>query len=484
MINVAPIRECAYLMHLVGISPELLTRTVNDRHHGLVNDSLNRVLAVHWLNSESAIFVDSIVTKYTEEPTELDQKRIKIWQVAPQLAIRLSNILPAGSLSPESPISELLPIVAESFGLKVSCHPDEDAAWVYEGPWDGETVTILGTSGPAVYVACSPKPDLKNCELAWSFDREKYVAWFVKNLADSVRASMPLQSPLDFIKAQKILLETLFPDGWFVNAKGKNLKHPAYIRWQRCKDLLARNGRIQLPADNEILSTVLVALCDNLSLIQATRGSVDAQKLGELANYGDEAVQKRLQSVIRDPGQFLDVLVEVACAGWHVWRGHEVKATEDEGMPDIELEVPGWPLPIQAECKGVKNSGFENAIKKANKQIKKAPQRCYGLVYLDVSQVSVDPASFWNDSLPNEFAPFQAEIQGCLVRFNTSVSGVILLWKDQIILKMNDGGALCFHRYRSVLIRHRNPKEPLPQDTEPIMVGNTVMLPVIPGGEG
>jgi hypothetical protein len=116
-------------MHLAGISLELLTRTVNDRHHGLVNDSLNRVLAVHWLNSESAIFVDSIVTKYTEEPTDdPDQNRIKIWQVAPQLAIRLSNVLPAGSLSPESPISELLPIVAESFGLKVSCHPDEDAA--------------------------------------------------------------------------------------------------------------------------------------------------------------------------------------------------------------------------------------------------------------------------------------------------------------------------------------------------------------------
>jgi hypothetical protein len=468
-------------MHLAGISLELLTRTVNDRHHGLVNDSLNRVLAVHWFNSESAIFVDSIVIKYTEEPTDdPDQNRIKIWQVAPQLAIRLSNVLPAGSLSPESPISELLPIVAESFGLKVSCHPDEDAAWVYEGPWDGETVTILGTSGPAVYVACSPKPDLKNCELAWSFDRGKYVAWFVKNLADSVRASMPLQSPLDFVKAQKILLETLFPNGWFVDEKRKRLPHPAYIRWQRCEDLLAGNGLVQLPADNEILNTLMVALCDNLSLIQATRGSGDAQKLGDLANYGDEAVQKRLRAVIQVPDQFLDVLVEVACAGWHVWRGHEVKATEEEGMPDLELKIPAWPLPIQAECKCVKNSGFESAIRKANAQIKRAGHRCYGLVYLDVSQRSVDPANFWNDLLPEEFAPVLLEVERCLREFNSSVSGVILLWKDHIILKMNDGGALCFHRYRSFLIRHRNPKEPLPEDTESIMVGNTVMLPVVP----
>jgi hypothetical protein len=203
--------------------------------------------------------------------------------------------------------------------------------------------------------------------------------------------------------------------------------------------------------------------------------------LGDLANYGDEAVQKRLRAVIQVPDQFLDILVEVACAGWHVSRGHEVKATEEEGMPDLELKIPAWPLPIQAECKCVKNSGFESAIRKANAQIKRSGHRCYGLVYLDVSQRSVDPASFWNDSLPEEFAPILLEVERCLREFNSSVSGVILLWKDHVILKMNDGGALCFHRYRSFLIRHRNPKEPLPEHTEPIMVGNTVMLPVIPG---
>jgi hypothetical protein len=150
-------------------------------------------------------------------------------------------------------------------------------------------------------------------------------------------------------------------------------------------------------------------------------------------------------------------------------------------MPDLELEIPGWPLRIQAECKCVKNSAFEEAIKKANKQIKKARQPCYGLVYLDISQRSVDPASFWSDSLPNEFAQIQKEVQLCLTVFNRSVSGVILLWKDHITLKMKVGGALFFHRNRSVLIRHMNPNEPLPEHTEPIMVGNTIMLPVVPG---
>jgi hypothetical protein len=80
---------------------------------------------------------------------------------------------------------------------------------------------------------------------------------------------MPFQSPLDVVKAQKAVLEELFPSGWFAKAKGKDLKHPAYVRWQRCLDLIARNGRIQLPADNEIISALLAAFCDNLSLIQA-----------------------------------------------------------------------------------------------------------------------------------------------------------------------------------------------------------------------
>jgi hypothetical protein len=330
-------------MHLVGLSPEQVTCVVNDRHHGLVSDGLDRILAVHWFNSESAIFVDSLVTKYTDEP---DQNRRKIWQVAPQLAIWLSNVLPAGSIRRESPISELLPIVAESFGLKVSWHPDEDAAWVYEGPLDPSTVRIFGDIRGSVYISCWQKSDLKNCELAWSLDREKYLVWFYENLAASVRDSMPFQSPLDLVRAQKVLLETLFSPGWFVNAKNdKVLRHPAYIRWQRCQDLIDRNGRVQLPADNDILNKLMVAMCDNLSIIQATGGSVDAQKLGDLANYGDEDVQKRLRAVIRDPGQFLEVLVEVACAGWHVSRGHEVKATEAEGMPDLELQIAGWSLP-------------------------------------------------------------------------------------------------------------------------------------------
>jgi hypothetical protein len=77
---------------------------------------------------------------------------------------------------------------------------------------------------------------------------------------------MPFQTPLELVNAQKRLLEALFPEGWFVNVSKKCLEHPAYVRWRRCEDLLAQNGRVQLPRDIEIVNTLLLALLDNLEL--------------------------------------------------------------------------------------------------------------------------------------------------------------------------------------------------------------------------
>jgi len=101
-------------------------------------------------------------------------------------------------------------------------------------------------------------------------------------------------------------------------------------------------------------------------------------------------------------------------------------------MPDLALEISEWQLPIQAEGKrirkGTSYSPVKGAIEKANAQIKNAKQRCYGLVYLDVSD-RVDVASLGNDELSNEIAAIQNEVRHWLNWFYTSVSGVILLWK-------------------------------------------------------
>lgn len=471
-------------MHRVGISPELLTRTVNEPDLGLVGGGLDRVVVVRWIDSESAILVDGLVTKRTDDP---EPRRTRIYEVVSQLAIQVSNMLPAGRLDRQMSLRELLRVVAASFGFKISCHTSEDAAYLYEGPWDGSAPRLYGDTSisDAVYVGGSFSPDLKRCELVWSLDFHRYIAWFNEHLANSVAASMPRMTLIDFVQAQKILLEALFPTGWFSPETKRPSKHPAYARWRVCTELLARKGRIRLPDDTVIVHTFLSACLDNVILIQATHGTVDALALGDLANYGDEAVCRRLRAVIQNPDQFLDVLVEVSCAAMHVSRAHDVTATEDIGMPDIALEIPDWQLPIQADCKRVgKNanySRFKNVIKKANTQIKHTNQRCHGLLYLDVSD-RVDKKANLGDPIPDEIVKIQETIQRCLRQHYTSVAGVVLLWKDNIIMPMTDGseGVICFLRYRSHLIRHNEPKVPLPEDSEPIMLGCTIMLKLLP----
>jgi hypothetical protein len=288
---------------------------------------------------------------------------------------------------------------------------------------------------------------------------------------------MPITTSADLIQAQKRLLEELFPAGWFLPENWRwHLQHPAYIRWRLCEDLLAEKGCY----DIQLAHIFLSALLDNFTLIDATRGTPEAQKLGDLANYGDEAVCRRLRAEIQHPRKFLDVLVEVFCAAWHVSRRHEVTATEKPGMPDLALGIPGWVLPIQAECKRVgKDAGysrFQEVIAKANSQVKCTGQRCYGVAYLDVSH-RVDKASF-GSSVPNEIAKIQEAVQRCLRLHYSSIGSVVLLWKEHTILPVRDGSEriACALQYRSHLIRHTVPKEPLPEDPEPIMLGYTSIL--------
>ncbi len=174
MIRVVPSPNCAALMHELSISQELLTRTMNERHLGLVSDGLDRIISVRWIDSENAILMDGIITKRTDDP---ELHRTRIHEVEAQLAIRISNALPAGRLGRQISLPELLQVVAASFGLKVSCHTSQNAAYLYEGPWDGSAPRFYGdTPASFVYVAGSFYPNLKRCELVWSLDRHQYIA--------------------------------------------------------------------------------------------------------------------------------------------------------------------------------------------------------------------------------------------------------------------------------------------------------------------
>jgi len=55
----------------------------------------------------------------------------------PLFVLALKPDLPAGRITRDYDIEELLALVAESFGVPVRCHPDEPWSTLYSGPFAG-----------------------------------------------------------------------------------------------------------------------------------------------------------------------------------------------------------------------------------------------------------------------------------------------------------------------------------------------------------
>jgi len=290
-------------------------------------------------------------------------------------------------------------------------------------------------------------------------------------------------NPRRFLETQKQVLEELFGTEWFSSTCRR--RHPAYQRWILCNELLRRGALLRLPEDQQRLREIAQLVLDNYTLVQATGGKPIPFELGSLANYCDENVRKRLTSVIEEPAQFLDVLVELNYAAWHSSRGHRVRAFESTGFPDFEVNVDGLPLSLAADCKRVRASTtdrrFPKLVNKANKQIKNLGRPCYGLAVIDVSEKVSNPES-QSGKMPQEVVRICAILEQLLRQHCTSVSGVLVIWRDNKLVPMTDGsgGLLCFVRQHSHLLRHRDPKHKLPESQDPFMVAYTVMLKVLP----
>jgi hypothetical protein len=205
--------------------------------------------------------------------------------------------------------------------------------------------------------------------------------------------------------------------------------------------------------------------------------------LGSLANYGDEKVQRRLKAVMIDPDQFLDAMTELTYAAWHISKGHKVVATEDSGIADFSVEIPGLDLPIIADCKRLKRGTalrrLRDATSTANRQIKANRVAGIGLVVIDISEKVPNPQTF-SDDIPPEIELAASEIARTVKSFNSAVSGVILVWNDYLIKEIFVPRRQLFValRRRNKLVPHAAPKIPLPEHIGELLPGNTVTFKV------
>jgi len=219
---------------------------------------------------------------------------------------------------------------------------------------------------------------------------------------------------------------------------------------------------------------------DTYWLVECTQGDVGSFRLGQLANYGDERVMRRLRSVILHPAQYEDVLAELMFAASQISRGHAVTASEALGKPDFRIIVPGWPLPILADSKRLSGKGLRNSInqhiKKTDKQIKSVAEPAYGLAILNVSALLVNPWSL-SDSLPEEVVQLELGIRKELSKHHRSISAAVLVWDEMSVLGPEPNlppFVMVAIRTRSLVVRHCAPNHVLPEDLGPVTVEFTV----------
>ena len=283
---------------------------------------------------------------------------------------------------------------------------------------------------------------------------------------------------IEFFQRQKEILEKLFSPEWFFEAKQK--KHPAYLRWTLCKKIIEQGGIIQFPEQKERLHEIGRIILDSYILMALTEGNPQQLKLGSLDLYGDEAVQRKIRSRITNPEQFEDLMVELYVGAWHKTKSHTIDPIEKEGYPDLRIEIPNINIPVFIECKhlwtGSKNN-LQDAIKKANKQIKRTAKEIelpsYGAVILDVS-VPVAADQVENDNLSDKLLRMVDVVQSALSgEKNQSVGAAIIVWDDYMLMGKPPDSTLVAYRRRYKRISHRNPNLPVPENL-PLFEGYTI----------
>ena len=288
---------------------------------------------------------------------------------------------------------------------------------------------------------------------------------------------------VSFFAVQKQLLEQLFGDKWFVNNLARNKRHPAFKKWQFCREMIEKGGEISFPVIRDEFDQIASLMLDNYILAESSGGELSQFSLGDFKGFGDEKVQKRIQTIISDPKQFNSLMTELSLAAWCSSKDFLVTPYEEIGYPDFRLDIDGVNLPVVVECKniedGTTNNRFKNIVNKANKQIKNIGEDCYGVLFVDITAL-VERREELSDSLPESVEIIIEIFNDLLAHFNSSVSSAILFWDEYSIFgeEQDAERTTAFIRRRSYHVAHKNPKQCLPSDTPLLEYGNTIAFGV------
>jgi len=284
---------------------------------------------------------------------------------------------------------------------------------------------------------------------------------------------------MPFIKVfeiQRDVFQALMGEEWFSRKEYRIKNHPAYIRTKICNKFISQNGAFNLPEDNNIVPLYMASFLEVFDIVKASGAQIDKFDIGSFVMdnfkaYGDEKVQSRIKTVVRNPIEFESLLTELTFGAWCLSKELNVKASEEEGYPDFELTGLDLELPVLVDCKKLmEDTNLEKRvsyiIKKANKQVKRVTGINYGIVFIDAS-AKVKKTDCLSDSIPSEILQIEELIKHSISNFNTSISAVILCWDDYSNLGdlSEDRSRTFVFRRRSKLFHHKSPRNSLPENT-------------------
>ncbi|HPN87957.1 MAG TPA: hypothetical protein PLH56_01310 [Candidatus Omnitrophota bacterium] len=181
-------KECTDFSTRLEILPQMISATFQQPTQAMiVRSNPFQVYAIRWFDENRILFTSGIITKHhLSKPIENPKTKqlmtsINIQETTATFALELKEKLPAGTIDKTMLISPILEIVARSFGLPVTCHPEEPAAFVYNGRWDGQTIKFLVKENDHYQVSGAFNLQKKCCQNVWVFSFNSYKKWFSEN---------------------------------------------------------------------------------------------------------------------------------------------------------------------------------------------------------------------------------------------------------------------------------------------------------------
>jgi hypothetical protein len=167
--------NCEQIVQRLELPRARISEAVNGRHVGVLSKDYNRIVVLQWPVTDRLTLVDSFVTERTVSEVG-GRIKTQLHTVMADLVAELRPELPAGTLTRDMNMLEVLDVVARSFGWPVVCSSAAPAAHLYAGPWDGQVPRVSSTSGD-IFLTGTYSED-GTCELVWAFDLDRYLAWF------------------------------------------------------------------------------------------------------------------------------------------------------------------------------------------------------------------------------------------------------------------------------------------------------------------